>query len=390
MSLRSGTFGCAVAVVMRAFEGGGAQRDMVLLCNGLAAKGVSIVILVLRNQGPLRDLLDPAVHVIEISGGQIRYAIPGLRRVIRAIAPRLVVSSESCLNLCSLLAVRSLARTDRPKLVLREVGSPSIAERHDPYLQNRVAYRILRWLYRHADRIIALTEGARLDLIKNFRVPATMISVMHSNAVVTPATAERIARWNGETGRESNLIVCVGRLSPEKNQQLLLRALALLPSQRSWRLAFVGEGSDRAALEAFVRSHGLADRTVFTGYVGDTFAWMMRARLLVCSSIYEGLCNVIIEALACGTPIVSTDCPYGPREILQDGRYGTLVPVDDAPALAAAIEAALDQRVERARLISRGMHYTAERAATSFLEIVNDMGLDASAATRPAIAARTP
>ncbi len=374
---------------MRAFEGGGAQRDMILLCNALAAKGVPLVVLVLRNEGPLRHLLDPAIRSIEIPGGRIRYAIPGLRRLILDIAPRLVISSESNLNLCCLAAVRSLPRATRPKLVLREVGSPSIAQSHDPHLQNRIAYRVLRHLYRYADKVVTLTRGARQDLAKNFSVPDRTLSWMPSNAVIPPAAAARIERWDGEAGRERDLIVCVGRLSAEKDHRTLLRAMALLPKNRPWRLAVVGDGRERAALEQFVRDHGLSERTTFTGFVGDPFEWMMRARVAVCSSIYEGLCNAIIEALACGTPVVSTDCPYGPREILQDGRFGTLVPVGDAYALASAIEAAMDRPVDRKSLMQRGFDYTADRAAKSFLEIVSDLATVPLSTERPAIAAST-
>src|SRR5262249_19585558 len=153
------------------------------------------------------------------------------------------------------------------------------------------------------------------------------------------------------------LIVCVGRLSAEKDVRTLLRAMTLMPPERPWRLMIVGHGPDHAALEAFARSNGLADRTVFTGYVPDQYVWMMRARVLVLSSIYEGLPCVLMEALACGTPVVSTDCPYGPRQILEDGRYGTLIPVGDPSAMATAIAAALDQVPDRRSLMRRGLDY---------------------------------
>ncbi len=362
-----------LAVVLRAFEGGGAQRDMILLCNALAAKRVRIVILALRVDGPLRRLLDPAIRVAEVSGRQLRYAIPGLRRLIRDTAPAVVISSEASLNLCTLVAVRTLSRASRPKLVLREVGSPSIAQRRDPYLQNRIAYRILRRVYAYADRIVTLTEGARRDLARNFAVPDELISVMLTNAVVPPATVNRIARWDGEAGRDRDLIVCIGRLSPEKDQRTLIRAMSILPAPQPWRLAIVGDGPERPALEALARELGIADRIVFAGEVTDPFAFMMRARLAVCASVYEGLGNAIIEALACGTPVVSTDCPYGPSEILQGGRYGTLTPVGDAAAMAAAIAEALRAAPDRAALRARGLHYTATRAAERFLEIVGEL-----------------
>jgi glycosyltransferase involved in cell wall biosynthesis len=206
---------------------------------------------------------------------------------------------------------------------------------------------------------------------------------MFTNAVVPPAMASRLAQWDGETGRDDDLIVSVGRLSPEKDHLTLLRALTLLPNDRRWRLAIVGDGAVRPALEAFARSHGLAGRIVFTREVADPFAWMMRARVAVCSSVYEGLCNAIIEALACGTPVVSTNCPYGPREILKDGRYGTLVPVGDAAAMAAAIAAALDTAPDRAALRARGLNYTAARAAERFLEIAAELTPAPAAAGDP-------
>jgi glycosyltransferase involved in cell wall biosynthesis len=362
-----------LVVLIRAFEGGGAQRDMVLLCNALAAKGVTPTIVTLRSDGPLRSLLDRSIRVIEVPGRKLRYALPGLRRVIRSVAPDVVVSSEAALNLCALIAVGMLPRHCRPKLVLREVNSPSVAQYRDPYRQNRIAYRILRWLYRRADRIIALTEGDGRELERIFSVPEKIISVMRVNAVIPPAIVQLLAQWDGESGRERDLIVCVARLSPEKDQRTLLRAMTLMPAERTWRLAIVGDGVERVALEGFVRDNGLAERVIFAGYTIDPFAWLMRARVAVLPSVQEGLPCVLMEALACGTPIVCTDCSYGPREILQNGRYGALTPVGDAPAMAEAIQIALDQIPDRRSLMTRGLQYTTTAAADRFLEILTDL-----------------
>jgi glycosyltransferase involved in cell wall biosynthesis len=362
-----------IAVVMHEFAGGGSRRDVIFLCNALAEKGVPVTILTLREAGPLRPLLDSRVPVVEIPGGRIRSAFFGMRRAIRAIAPRMVLCSESSLNICCLAAARTLPQSNRPGILLREVASPSAAQQHDPSWQGRLSYQILHRLYRFADRVITLTDGARNDLIENFSVPADKVVAMRANAVITPEIAERIALWDGEEGREENLIVSVGRLSPEKNHRLLLQALTLLRHKRPWRLALVGDGPERPALEEFVKANGLADQVTFVGYSADPFAWLMRARLAVCSSVYEGLCNAIIEALGCGTPVVSTDCPFGPCEILQNGRHGTLVPAGDAIALSAAIDSALDRPVDRPKLFARALDYTADRAADNFLEIVGEL-----------------
>ena len=307
----------AIAVVIHAFEGGGSRRDVILLCNALAEKGVPVTILTLCGDGPLRSLLDPRVHVDVIPGGRIRHALPGLRR---AFAPSLLGSSCAQNRPSISAAWRQCGRchrSNRPKVVLREVASPSPAQKHDPTWQGRVAYRILHRFYRHADRIITLTEGARRDLVENFSIPAEKVFVMRANAVITPDIVQRISQWDGEQGREPDLIVSVGRLSPEKDHLLLLRALALVGHRRPWRLVLVGDGSQRPALEEFTRANGLSHQITFVGYSADPFAWLMRAKVAVCSSVYEGLCNAIIEALGCGTPVVSTDCPYGPARFFK-------------------------------------------------------------------------
>jgi glycosyltransferase involved in cell wall biosynthesis len=360
-----------IAFVLPTFECAGAQRDVILLANALIKMGVSVTILVLRDGGPLRSMVDPEIRIVEIPGRRIRYAIPGLRQTIRDIAPRYLLSSGPNLNLCCLAAVRSLPRRDQPKVILREVNTPSYSEKLDPRWQDRIAYRLLHVFYRNADRVVTLTDGARRELVTQFSIPAAKVAVMRSNAVITPEHSDQIANWDGEQGREPDLIVSIGRLSPEKDHLLLLRALSLLGKRRPWRLVIVGDGDERAALEEFVQANGLANQTTFAGFVSDPFPWIMRANVAVVSSVYEGLCNVIIEALGCGTPVVSTDCPYGPREILQHGRFGRLVPVGDAAALASAIEAALDSPVDRASLIGRSQDYTADRAAANFLEIVS-------------------
>jgi glycosyltransferase involved in cell wall biosynthesis len=362
-----------IAAVLPSFDCAGAQRDTILLCNALANRGLSAAIFVLRPGGVLKPLVDPAVRIIELPGERIRYAIPGLRAAIRSLAPHVVLSSGANLNLCCLAAVLTLPRAERPKVVLREVNAPGMARRHDPRWQDRLAYRVLRYAYRAADRIITLTDGARRELIEQFSVPPSGVVVMHSNAVITREVVVHAANWDGERGRERDLIVAIGRLSPEKNFQLLLRAVGLLRPGRPWRLAIVGEGEERSILQRYVVARSLEDRVSFVGFAADPFYWLRRARVMVSCSLYEGLGNTIIESLACGTPVVATDCPFGPREVLENGRYGSLVPVGNPEALARAIDAALDLAVDRAALVRRGLNYTAERAAAEFLRLLSKL-----------------
>jgi len=369
-------------MVTLAFEGGGPERDTILLSNALAAKGHSVGIVALRDDGYTDGLIDPAVRVVNIPQARIRFSIPALRRAIRSLSPRYVVGSGiPSLNLATLVAVRSLRKHIVPSVILREVAVPSMAHL-DPSRSNRIAYRALRHLYRHADHIITPTLGAQNDLTREFGVPEAKMSVMGTNAVVSRSMAADMANdTNPDQGREDGLIVSVARLSAEKGHHLLLQAMTLLPPDLNWRLAIIGEGPERPALEGFVRRHGFSQRVIFTGQIADPLVWVRRAQVAVCSSVYEGFGNAIVEALACGTPVVSTDCPYGPREILQAGRYGTLTPVRDPMALARAIEATLASTPDRARLMQHASVFTAERAADRLVEIAASLQKQPAAAT---------
>lgn len=178
------------------------------------------------------------------------------------------------------------------------------------------------------------------------------------------------------------MILGAGRLTHQKDFPTLIRAFAAIDPARGLRLMILGEGPQRGALESLVRELGLSERIALPGFSPNPFAAMARARLFVLSSAWEGLPGVLIQAMACGTPVVSTDCPSGPREILSDGRYGPLVPIGDAAALAVAIAAALEQPIARERLMSRAADYRLEPVTRRYLEV---MGLDPTGASaRPA------
>jgi glycosyltransferase involved in cell wall biosynthesis len=360
-----------IAFFIRALEGGGAQRDAILLANAIARQGRRVAIATLQPHGHLRAAIDAGVPVIVASGGQLRSAVPGLRRTLRTLAPRVLVSAEAAPNALAVVATRLLPRARRPRLILREVATPSVARRLDPYRQNRLAYKVVRLVYPLADRVVTLTEGARDDLVGLFGIPAGKIAVLASNAVIDEAAAIAIA--DAPDARTPGLVVSLGRLSPEKDHATLIRAVALLRPRPGLRIEIAGEGPLHGRVEALIQELGVADRVDLIGRIADPFGLLNRASLAVCSSLYEGFGNAIVEALACGTPVVSTDCPYGPGEILDHGRFGTLVPVGDPASLAAAIDAALDAPVDRAALRARAAQHTVERAAEAFLAVVDGL-----------------
>jgi glycosyltransferase involved in cell wall biosynthesis len=365
-----------VAFFIRALEGGGAQRDMILLANGVAAQGRRVEILTLVAEGPLRALVSREVAVLAVSGGKLRSALSGVRRALAARRPHAVVSAEAASNLLVLLAARSLPRRLRPRVILREVSSASVSQRSDPYRQTRLAYAILRFAYRWADTVVTLTDGALLDLSENFGVPRAKLVRMTSNAVIEDAS---VLAGADDGDRESGLVVAVGRLSLEKDQATLLHAFSKLPQDGKARLEIFGTGPQRPALEKLIQTLGLGDRVSLEGFVPDPFPVFRRAALLVSSSRFEGFGNVLVEAMSCGTPVVSTDCPYGPAEILDHGRYGQLVPIGDADAMARAIVLGLAMPPDRAALRARAAHHTVGRAGGALSAIIDSLVLRPSA-----------
>jgi glycosyltransferase involved in cell wall biosynthesis len=363
-----------VAIFIRAFEGGGAQRDAILLANALTRSGVSVAIVTLQPEGPFAQLVAPGVEVVTLRSRKLRYALPALRGVLLERRPRAILSSEAAPNVLTYLAARSLPRATRPHILLREVASPSAARDGDPSLQGRLAYRLIGRVYRAASRVLALTSGARDDLTRNFGVPVQQIHVMRSNAVIDPATEARLSKAAFEHPRERGLIVWVGRLSPEKDPLLAVEALSLLPASAGAHLRFIGDGAMKDAIVARAAELGVADKVAIAGHVSDPFQPLLAAELALCTSRFEGFGNAIVEALACGTPVVATDCPWGPREILDGGRYGKLVPVGDAPGLAAAIAQALGTPADRAALRGRASRYSTDITAREFIDVLDKLG----------------
>jgi glycosyltransferase involved in cell wall biosynthesis len=232
-----------------------------------------------------------------------------------------------------------------------------------------------RLFFRWADRVGAVSEGVARDLAAMTGISVRDIAVVH-NATVTPEVLEQAKEpcehpWF-ESGRADRppVILGVGTLSPLKDFALLIRAFARLRRGRPARLVILGEGRQRARLQALARELGVAPDVDLPGFDPNPYRFMARAEVLAVSSCVEGMPNVIIEALACGCPVVATDCPSGPAEILQNGRHGRLVPVGDEAALAEAIAATLQTAPDRVDLRRRAADFSVEHATDRYLQLL--------------------
>ncbi|KQN04304.1 hypothetical protein ASE78_17190 [Sphingomonas sp. Leaf25] len=362
----------SIAIFIRTLRsGGGAQRAMVRFATGLHRRGYAVTVLTLLPGDAFATELDPAIPVVRIGGGRLLRAVSGLATWLRRNPVDTLFTTEPACNVVAALAGR-LSRTG-VRVVLREGLFPSVARRDSPYAATRFAYRLAPLAYPRADAIIAIAKDMAADLANVAKLAPERITTIAVNPVVTPhllhaATQEPSHAWLSDGG--SPIILGVGRLEMQKDFGTLIRAFARLRATRPCRLVIFGEGSERARLEAAVAESGYADDIALPGHLPQPFAAMRCCDVFVLSSRYEGLPNVLVEAIACGAPVVAADCPSGPTDVLEDGQYGPLVPVGDDQVMMAAIAKVLDNPPDRERLKERGLDFTVDRSLDRYLPVL--------------------
>lgn len=331
-----------VTVFLPSMAGGGAERSIGLVASGLAARGAEVSLVLASATGPYLADLPASVRIIDLRSGSVPRAIPGLARHLRASRPDALLAAMTQANVAAALAAR-VARS-KARLVLSERANLSAVLEEYRGWRMRTTAALARRLYPQASCIVAVSEGVADDLALQLGLARQHIAVL-PNPVVDErllALAEEPPRHRWLVRCEVPVVVAAGRLIPQKDFGTLLRAFALVRRLRPMRLLIFGDGEQRASLQALVRTLGVEGDVDLPGFDPNPFASMRAADLFVLSSRYEGLPGVLIQAMACGTRVVATDCPSGPREILEGGRWGPLVPVGDAAALAHAIAEALD------------------------------------------------
>jgi glycosyltransferase involved in cell wall biosynthesis len=355
-----------VALLLREFDGGGAERALINLANGLAELGLEVDLLVLKGAGPFRHYLSPRVRVVELTsverGALTLLAVGKLARYLRRRKPARLVSTLEALSIVAFFAHLLVGRSR--DLVIRVATTFDREPR--PLLRRILISLVYRW---HRGAFVANAEQSAANLGENFAIEDGRLRVIH-NAVDLGAIEEmsRGALEHGVPG--GRFVLFAGRLTPAKRVDRLIRAVARLDASLGVKLVVLGDGPLREPLEALVAELGLQERVHMPGFAANPYAYMSRAAVFVLSSDYEGMPTVLIEALACGCPVVATDCVSGPREVLGGGEWGELVPVGDVEALAAAIERTLRDPIPADRLRERARFFSVPKAAEAYARLL--------------------
>jgi glycosyltransferase involved in cell wall biosynthesis len=371
-----------LAVYCGPFDGGSTAKIAARLANGFVARGVPTDLLVTASRDPIPEVTIPGVEVIPMGRMGPLARVPSMALYLNHTRPTAVLTHRIREDVFTLKAAR-LAGLDTPVFVTVH-GRMSVKLDHlTGWKGRRRRAEVMHWYPRNRG-IIAISQDTAEDLqtLLGAEAPVTTIP----NPIVTPemlalAKAPIAHPWfstrsdNGGTGSAVPVLVFAGRLEVEKDLGTLLRAFARLRAERDCRLLIIGDGRLRPEVEAERDALGLAGAIDMPGWAANPYPYLRQASLVVLSSIWDALPTVLIESLALGTPVVSTECGAGPREILDGGRYGPLVPTGDPEALATAMARTLAAPLPAATLRQGGERYEAQRNADLYLQLM--LGLEA-------------
>lgn len=361
------TRGTGTAVFIRNLNAGGAERAVVNLLEGMVARGIVPELVLCSREGVFLEQLPPQIPIVDLGCQSVYKAVLPLAGYLRRRQPATLISHASGNN--GAIALAGLLAFGHTRVFLVEHGSLRV---HLEGLRGwkRPALRVIRRLfYPRAAGIIAVSRGLARDLEAELRLPEASVHTIY-NPVIDPALLARSAESLDHPWflpGQPPVILGAGRLVELKDHATLIRAFALVRTRLPARLLILGEGPSRPKLEALARELELGPEVLsLPGFTPNPYAYMKRAATFVLSSRLESLPTVLIEAMACGCPVISSDCTFGPAEILEGGKYGPLYPVGDAAALAQAITRILRSPPERRALVRRAMDFSFDRAVDEY------------------------
>lgn len=355
-----------IGLYLPSLEGGGIERLYLGLARQWIARGHLVELALNERRGELLGDVPSGVRILDLGVRRQAASLPALIRYLRASRPNVVMAGHDHNNI--MLCAASFARTGKTRIVASQHNTLSANDtRGAKFGPVPLLYRAL---FSQADAIVAVSSGVADDLALTCHLPRERIDVIH-NGIVPADLATRMAAPVDDTLYREGVatILAMGRMVEQKDFATLLAAFAQVRQSRPARLVILGEGPLRPALQAQADALGIAGDVAMPGFVDTPFAHLARASLFVLSSRHEGFGNVIAEALACGTPVVATDCKHGPAEILGGGHFGTLVPVGDPAAMASAIVNALDHDPDHDALRTRGAAFSEAACASRYLEL---------------------
>ena len=360
--------------VLVSFSGqGGVERIMIKLVNGFADHGILVDLLAIIRSSTnchFENTIDSRVNVIKLKAKHTNLALPELVRYLRSVRPAAILAAK---DRAIRIAALSQKYADINTRLVGRLGTNLLTSLQGKSVINRwIRCAPMKWFYRHVDHVVAVSNGVAEDTLSITKMPRSKVSVIRNPVIDNHLKIDSKKPVNHPWFETSGppVIVGAGRLTPQKDFPTLFHAFSHVRRTTDCRLIILGEGRLKNELQSLASDLGITDAVSFPGHVQNIYSYMANASVFVLSSAWEGSPNVLTEALALGRPVVSTDCPSGPREILVDGHFGPLVPVGDAKGMAAAILKTLASPPAPSFLKEAVKEYTAERSVRRYLDVL--------------------
>jgi glycosyltransferase involved in cell wall biosynthesis len=358
-----------LAILVPNLCGGGAERAMLNLARGFSERGISVDLVLIQAKGAYLNQVPSNVRIVNLGKQRVLLSVFDLIAYLKRERPNALLAT---LPEPSILAVWArLLSGVSTRIVVNMQNNTSQEAENSSRLKDRMTRRLVNWFFPWADAIVAVSQGVAEDL-KQMGLSSSQIHVIH-NPVVTPelfARSQEPVDHSWFAFGEPPVILAVGRLTKQKDFPTLLKAFVQVRHHRAIRLMILGEGEDRSSLEALAKELGVAEDISLPGFAPNPFAYMAKASVFVLSSLFEGLPTVLIEAMAVGTPVVSTNCKSGPMEILDQGQFGALTTVGHVEELSQAILQTLDNPAKVQVLQQRAQEYTLERSLDKYADVL--------------------
>ena len=360
--------GKRIAIFVSFSGQGGVERAMTQLAGGLVNKGITVDLLLPRATGEHMEAIPENVNVIKFNTGHTFSSLLPLVRYLKKEHPDALFAAKHRAIVTAVIASKLSGFKGKVAGNIQTTISEGLKDSN--FIKRSMYIWMMRTFYKGADLIVAVSRGVADDVLQLTGLDPEKVTVIY-NPVVTPEIFN-LAReplehpWFNDIGVP--VILGIGRLTKQKDFHTLVRAFEKVRKTLACRLVILGEGGDLKSLQDLSEKMGVEEDIDFHGFQKNPFSYLSGSSLFVLSSRWEGFGIVLVEALALGIPVVSTDCPNGPREILKDGRYGPLVPVGDHEALANAMIKTLGNPLPSEDLISCSMDYTIEKISGEYLE----------------------
>ncbi|MFP9193644.1 glycosyltransferase [Natrialbaceae archaeon A-CW1-1] len=347
-----------VAIFLSSFEGGGAHKNMIHISNYLNSSGYNVDLVVVNNKGDLRNLVSNEVDIVSLGTSRVRYSVSSLLNYIRRSRPdSLLATPTGCTIVAGIVDILPIYNIPITLRVPTTLSESRLYNKPNDIVEKQFS-KVIEHIYKRSKSIIAISEGVKIDLVNEFGIPNNKVKIIH-NPVVTDDVIKKIHEPVDHPffNDSSQIFIGVGRLTEQKGFKYLIDAFSIVEKEVDAKLIILGQGELDRELKKRCEELSITNKVSFPGFVHNPFKYIHNSDVFVLSSLWEGFGNVVVEALACKTAVVATDCRSGPSEILADGEFGRLVPPAAPSKLADGMLESLSHNHDSTKLRHRALDF---------------------------------